>query len=378
MKFNTIYSLVFGIYCLSGLCSQEVYAGASVQLYPSANRQINPLAARAEHDNGDATSVSSVVEAAFSEPTASRSGEPWTDDEVDRLLQLRGEERRSWTDVAQSFPERSGFAVLKKYYKLTRNPTRTQAKPKPWTDDEEETLLELAGTDATWEERAVYLPGRSATAARSHYHYLISDKSLPKEYKRLYTAEEDELLRELDEAGIPWKERVTRFDNRTIPALHYRMKKLKEEEKEKEKGGGEEEGEEGEEGEETQRSEELEGPKTQQAGKFTLKEDDDLIKALDLGMTLEEITELLGRSRRGVQRRIKALEQANRIADRTPQISKGRWHADAEYELMRESLEQGMSWKDIAAEHFPGRAANTIKKAYYREQARKESEGEKE
>ena len=372
MKFKTIYSLVIGTYCLSGFCSQEINAGVSVQLYPSASRQIHPLVARAEHDNGDATSVSSVVEAAFSEPTASRSGEPWTDDEVDRLLQLRGEERRPWADVAQPFPERSGFAVLQKYYKLTRKPTGTQAKPKPWTDDEEETLLELAGTDATWEERAVYLPGRSATAARSHYHYLISDKSLPKEYKRLYTAEEDELLQELDEAGIPWKERVTRFDNRTIPALQYRMKKLKEEEKEKEKGGGEEEGE------GTQRSEELEGPKTQQAGKFTPKEDDDLIKALDLGMTLEEITELLGRSRRGVQRRIKALEQANRIADRTPQISKGRWHTDADYELMRESLEQGMSWKHIAAEYFPGRAAKTIKKAYYREQARKESEGEKE
>ena len=73
-----------------------------------------------------------------------------------------------------------------------------------WTDVEDAELWDLMETeDASWEERAVFLPGRTAQALRRRYQYLTEGQPLPKGFVRHYTPEEDELLKELARLGIP-------------------------------------------------------------------------------------------------------------------------------------------------------------------------------
>ena len=280
MKFDSISSsplplpllFLLGIYSLSGLCLLNVNAEVSVQSCPPEIRQTHSLAARAEHDDDDDDDSDDTASPVDSVETVSNHGEPWTDEEDERLIKLR-EEQRSWTEVAKSFPERTGIALKSRYHRLKKDPSKTSETNKPWNDEEDRKLLDLVETEASWEERALYLPGRSAHAARVRYRYLKRGDSLPKKFRRKFTAKEDELLLQLDEAGIPWKERVAYFKNRPLHSLRYRIRKLKPSKRE--------------------------GPR-----KFTSKEDDELIEAVRLGMTVEEICELLERNQKAVRRRI--------------------------------------------------------------------------
>ena len=112
----------------------------------------------------------------------------------------------------------------------------------------------------SWIQIAKVLPGRKAETIRNHHVYLKSRDSAPKEFRRKYSAAEDRLLLELTEAGIPWEERVTRFEDRSYWSLIQRLTKLTE-------------------------------PKTK--GNFTPEEDNLLIEALELGITVEEVSQLI-------------------------------------------------------------------------------------
>ena len=106
--------------------------------------------------------------------------------------------------------------------------------------------------------------------------------------------------------------------------------------------------------------------------RFTSEEDDAIIKALESGTTTKEIAQSLNRNVKSIQRRIKILDQSTRLDPAIRPISR-RPYTAADFELMREKVERGMSWNDIAAESFPERSGNALKLAYRRYKAKNES-----
>ena len=183
---------------------------------------------REEHANDDNLNLSpplvnSMVKAAASElgldldlepePESKqklfrRGGVQWTAEEEELLLRLREEQQMPWAEINEYFPDRSRHAVRTRYYAISRDqPGKTRNKR--WTDEEDELLLELARDNSlSWVETAEWFPERSPTAVKSHYASLVRDVPLAKAVVTHYTAEEDKLLFELAETGMPWKERA--------------------------------------------------------------------------------------------------------------------------------------------------------------------------
>ena len=112
--------------------------------------------------------------------------------------------------------------------------------------------------------------------------------------------------------------------------------------------------------------------------RFTSEEDDQIIEALRLKMTVAEISELLGRKRISIYTRIRKLKKLNRL-DEATHVKNPHSYTDAEIKLIHKLRTEGVSWKDIATNHFPGRSSNGIRLKYWRYYDKvKEEEVEKE
>lgn len=107
--------------------------------------------------------------------------------------------------------------------------------------------------------------------------------------------------------------------------------------------------------------------------RYTPKEDDLIVEAVKERRTIEQISQLIGRAPEDVKRRIRKLEKLGRI-DRAPHLAKGRSYTVADFKLMYELVEKGISWNDITTKYFPGRNLESVKGAYKRHQARKQKE----
>ena len=330
MKFGTISNFFLGIYPFLGVYISDIKAEVSVQPYPST---------RTKHVGDDLSPASSIKSLGL-EPKIFKRAQKWTTEEEELLLELRSQEL-SWNEIKKYFPERSWNALTLRYSKLTRDPSTSRKKPKPFTPEESKLLLELSKTNTTWRERAKYFPGRKANAVKNHYYNLVRGYPAPKTFRRQWTAEEDKLLIELGEEGVPWEERVKFFDNRTLRSLKRQFRKLR-------------------------------STNPEQKGGFTTREDDLLIEALNAGKEIEEITQLLERSEQGVKRRIRKLRKSGRLDLVVSQIGTRPRYIVADFTLMEELAKKGVSWKDIAADYFPDRESKGVKEAYMRYQERKQ------
>ena len=284
----------------------------------------------------------SPVGSVTSKPKFVKRTQRWTQDEMERLLELR-EQQLPWEEIHEHFPERTWQAIVIKHSKLTRGRSVPKKKRgRLWTEEENEFLLKLVEAEVSWMEIAGNFPERTVAGIRSHYRYLRRGLLRPKLYKAPWTAAEDKLLIELEEEGRPWKERVVLFDNRSLPAMQQRLKIIK--------------------------------PERIPIGNFTPEEDDTIVEALMSGKSMKEIAQSLGRSERGVQRRIKKLEKSNRLYP-TPQIVSGRHYAEADLERIDKMAKEGMSYEEIAPS-FRGRSAQAVRFAHKRYKNRKEREGQ--
>ena len=108
---------------------------------------------------------------------------------------------------------------------------------------------------------------------------------------------------------------------------------------------------------------------------FTPEEDDLIVKAVESGMMVEEIGQLLERTTKSIKIRIRKIKDR---LDQAPQIAKGRWYSVDDYELIGELVDEGVSWEDITTEYFPGRGSRSVRAAYNRHQAKKQKEEEEE
>lgn len=333
MKYGTTSKLVLGIYFFLSVCILSIKAEVSAQRRPFI---------RSKYDvggGGDISPANSIQSLSLEPKILLRRAQEWTDEEEQLLLKLRSQ-GLSWAEIEKSFPERSWRALSQRYSTLTKNTPTSRKKPQPWTQEESDLMLELSKKDMTGRERAKFFPGRKAgEVGRRHYH-VVKGYPAPREFRRLWTAEEDKLLLELGERDMSWEERVKLFNNRTLKALQLRYWKLT-------------------------------PSNWTKKGRFTSEEDKAILEALGSGMEVEEISEMLDRSKRGVVRRIRKLEKLNRVNLR-PERVKGRQYTVAELSLIEEMVKKGMSWKDIAAEYFPERTGVSVKRAYRRYQIRKE------
>lgn len=327
------------------------------------------------------------VRSTTSKPKVFRRGEKWTAEEEERLIRLRAQSL-SWQELADvHFPWRTGDALRTKYSMLTRDPSKPPRKTRRWTKEEKDLLVELVEMGESYEEIAKRFPGCSPNTLQAQYRSLTQGRHVPttvfkkytaeedervlelrreglrwreivllfddrsidslrRRYKVLiasdFTSEEDELLQELEEENIPWTERVTFFNNRSLDALQERLEDLK-----------------------------------RSNPRFTPEEDDTIVEALELGMSVSEVVQLLKRAQTSVYARIRKLKTLGRLDASVASRRRRRYSTD-ELELISELAETGMSWKDIASEHFPGRGGMNVKKAYDRYQVKKQKEKEQE
>ena len=334
------FTLTLGAFLIFGLCALHVKAEVSVQSFssPSIGQQLS-RAARTEHVDGD-PSLPAVSYARLSKRARS-----WTPEEEELLLKLRSK-RMSWDEIEKRFPGRSWTALQQKYNKLTPKSDRNPVKYKSWTKEEQDLLLELVEANKTWREIGEFFPGRSTETIYGKYRYLTKGNPVPKRVQESWTAEENELLIRLAKEKVPWEGRVTFFKNRSLVALRNQSSKL--------------------------------ASPTLHTGKYNPEEDKILIEALESGMMADDITGLLNRNVKSIKRRMRMLEKQNKL-DPPPQEARKRYYKAADFELMQKSVEQGMSWKDIAEGYFPGRPYENMDKAYQRYQReKKKKKGRKE
>lgn len=281
-------------------------------------------------------------------PTLSkRSGKrrPWSSEELELLLELREEQHLPWNEISKFFPQRGWQALISRYSIITRDPNRIKKKIKPWADKETDVLLKLRKMGLSWDEIAEHIPGRSINAVKRKYRHLHEDVKVPKAIQRQWSTKENKLILKLVEEGVPWKERVKYFDNRSLKALKSQFTKLK-------------------------------SPNPPPDEKYTSEEDGEIVKALELGMTVEETAHLLDRNIKSVSKRITKLVRSNR-RELAPQIAMGRPYSVADFELIREMRDHGMYWDQIVTRFFPGRTTTAVKQGYKRYRKKQKDKKEK-
>lgn len=344
MKIQVVSSLFFTI-CVLTIFKAEVSATS----YLSKTRQAySPLASRAEQlVDGDLKSVDSVYSTTLAPNLSKRSGKrrPWSPEELKLLVELREERKLPWNKINEFFPQRGWQALKTRYSIITRDSNRIKKKVKPWTHKERDALLKLKKTGLSWREIAEHIPGRSPMAVKRKYQHLHKDVKVPKAINRKWSAKENKLILKLAEEGVPWKERVKYFDNRSMKAVKNQFSKLM-------------------------------SPNPPRYGNYTPEEDDEIAKALELGMTIEQIAQLLDRNIESVGRRIKILRRSNRLK-LAPQIASGRPYSVADIELMHEMRDRGMTWDQIATRYFPGRSKVGVRQGYKNYQKRQKEQKKK-
>ena len=254
----------------------------------------------------------------------------WTAGEEQLLIKLR-QQKKSWEEISEYFPERTWQAIAGRYYTLTKDPSSPKRRGKSWSREEDKLLFDLAEAEMTWAERAESFPDRTSGAVQARYRYLLKDDiPAPSKVLKKFTKEEDKLLLELGKKDMTWKERAKFFKGRSGDTLKFRFGQLSED---------------------------------PSRYNWTAEEEEELIEALEEGLGWEEISKLLERSVESVTRRARDLERSGRLKpeDRIKKIN--RFTVD-DLELMHDMREKKMKWKDIAKEHFPGRAPADLCKRY--------------
>ena len=220
---------------------------------------------------------------------------------------------------------------------VTLEQTRILKRGRPWKGEEEELLLQLREEGKSWAEIDEFFPERSWKALQGRYYILLSGPPKTRTYRiNPWTDEETELLLKLVDDNLSWKEIAKRLPGRSEGSSRERYRILKES-----------------------------SAPTSNWKQYTAEDDDAILKALKSGKTVKEISQLLERDQSSVRKRIRTLEESEGL-DPAPQTMSGRFYADADFELMRRERERNITWKKISANHFPGRSADNVRRAYKR------------
>ena len=284
-------------------------------------------------------------------PNLFKRAKLWTAEEERRLIQLREEDGLSWKSMQDEFPERTWKALSARYGRLTKDASAPKRQRTPWSDGEDRRLRELVKKNVPWKETVNDFPGRSVEAIKAHYYYLTSDEpSAPELVRKRYTTDEDNRLLALKRANTRWDEIYDSFPDRSEESLRYRYYLL------------------------------TRPPSRRNAYiGWTPDEEKKLIEALEAGKTRQEIAKALGRTLVAVNVRIEDLRNSGLLDPAKHPIQFPPITA-AEYELIRKKRAEGMGWRAIARQYFPGRSEGSIGQQYrgYLKKIQAEEEKEKE
>ena len=155
----------------------------------------------------------------------------WSDDEDALLCQLRSADN-SLDAIAERLPHRTRGALAVRIGHLIRQgriearwaPTRER---RPWTAREESILLEMRARDATLDEIAARLPGRTRPAVARRVAALIEDGVIPPRAHaplshQAWSPEEDALVVGMIRAGKT-PEQMAQALGRTLPSVKSRI-----------------------------------------------------------------------------------------------------------------------------------------------------------
>ena len=261
------------------------------------------------------------------------------------MLKLR-DEGVAFKEMENFFEGRTWQALVSRHGTINRDPSAPKRKRgKAWTKEEDKKLLELAAEDKAWEEMMTDLPGRSANSIQGRFNLLMEGGvSAPETVKVRYTPEEDNLLLALRREGKTFKEIADYFPKRSQGSLTNRHLALA---RPTEKG-------------DIRR-------------KWTSDDIADLKQALDRKLTWAEISKLLNRSEIAVKRQAYLMRKAGQL-DQGARATHANSLTPAELELIRTKRGEGVVWKEIVRQFFPGKSVEALISQYYRYLKRQQKE----
>ena len=249
--------------------------------------------------------------------------------------------------MEEDFEGRKWKAIKAKYYKLTKDESAPKKTKRKWTTGETALLMDLLGQGMKMEDMVERFPGRDLRSIKARYRYLTKGMPPPTTAFKTFTAAEDALILELREAKTPWVEMARSFEGRDASTVRRRYEALRPSTRKK-----------------------IDRSRKNIHKKWTAKDDDELIAALETDLTREEIAVVLDRTYYAIVARVTALKKAGRLDPTVHSIDFPALTA-ADFELMREEREKGMSWKVIAERYFEGRPENALRRTYNRRGNRK-------
>ncbi len=155
-------------------------------------------------------------------PAPGRSAyKPYTQVEDQCLIQLK-EQGLEWDEIAESFEGRTAAGLRNRWdnnlkWKLGLKSKLTDFKP-----EEDQRLIELRGQGLNWDEIAESFEGRTASALKSRWHNTLKHNLGIEPTRTDFTPEEDQRLIQLKGQGLKWDEIAESFEGRTSSALQSR------------------------------------------------------------------------------------------------------------------------------------------------------------
>ncbi len=155
----------------------------------------------------------------------------YTAEEDERLLASK-EAGLSWSEIAETFPERSIGGLAARYRTLLnagsepRPPSLDERKYAEFSPEEDALLKKLRDDGKSLREIAKAFsrrfPGRERTvdSLKARYRYRFGRHPRPEQLP--FTPEEDARLRRMREEGTPWNEMEEAFPGRSMNKLIYR------------------------------------------------------------------------------------------------------------------------------------------------------------
>ena len=205
-----------------------------------------------------------------------------------------------------------------------------------WSKADEERLLRLRREGKSWHELMSSFEGRTWIALSQKYDKLTHNRSNRKRgaKKKKWTVEEDESLLKHVAAGESWEAIAEKLPGRTAQATYHRHRKL---------------------------TGALQAPKAVWKS-YTREEDERIIRAINSGRPVKQVSEMMDRNERSVRDRISLLRDAGRL---DTSLSFRKPYTDDELELIHEKRQRGMKFKDIARIYFPGRSLSSVASRYH-------------
>jgi broad specificity phosphatase PhoE len=113
----------------------------------------------------------------------------WTNDDDLRIIEMRENEMKSWADIAECFPEKTESACTSRYSSVLK---KGEKRPRvEWTNDDDLRIIEMKENEMkSWADIAECFTGRTEGACQTRYH------NLKKREKQIHKGDSESAVQE--------------------------------------------------------------------------------------------------------------------------------------------------------------------------------------